>query len=314
MTEAGRNVEVLLVTGTGRSGSTVAANLLGEADGAVSVGELRYVFERGIVEDRLCGCGERFSACPRWTTVLDVAGVDVADAPALGRELAEVLRIRRLADVRPSAAASDELLEVLGRLYQAVVEVSGARVVVDSSKLPTYASLLRQVPGVRSSLAHLIRDPRAVAHSWTRQRAQPDRGAGVMMERRAPLKSAALWNLWNSYLLGARAVPGTRAVVVRYEALVTDPEPSLTHMADLVGLEAPRPTGPATFQVGTHHTVAGNPVRLASGPTVLALDDEWRTAMSSTDRRVVSAVTAPVRAALAASLIRRTRGGDEPGR
>ena len=41
-------VRVLYVAGAGRSGSTVLANLLGEVPGFVSVGEVRFLWERGL--------------------------------------------------------------------------------------------------------------------------------------------------------------------------------------------------------------------------------------------------------------------------
>ena len=43
-------VKVLLLAGSGRSGSTVLANLLGSVEGAFSGGELRYLWERGLRE------------------------------------------------------------------------------------------------------------------------------------------------------------------------------------------------------------------------------------------------------------------------
>ena len=79
-------VRVLYVGGTGRSGSTVVANALGGLDDAVSVGEVRFLWERGIVQNRLCSCGEPFATCPFWNEVLQVAfGGAVPDAPEFWR-------------------------------------------------------------------------------------------------------------------------------------------------------------------------------------------------------------------------------------
>src|SRR6476469_6184391 len=64
---------VLYVAGTGRSGSTLLARILDRADGVFAAGEVRYMWQRGLVEDRLCGCGERFSECPFWRDVLERA-------------------------------------------------------------------------------------------------------------------------------------------------------------------------------------------------------------------------------------------------
>ena len=52
------------MSGTGRSGSTIVANALGALDDAVSVGESALPWERGITENRLYGCGQRFANCP----------------------------------------------------------------------------------------------------------------------------------------------------------------------------------------------------------------------------------------------------------
>src|SRR5205085_9431203 len=80
-------VRVLYVAGTGRSGSTLLARILGRADSVFAAGELRYVWQRGLLEDRVCGCGEPFSRCPFWSEVVDRAfggrrGVDAAGVAA----------------------------------------------------------------------------------------------------------------------------------------------------------------------------------------------------------------------------------------
>jgi len=42
------------------------------------------------------------------------------------------------------------------------------------------------------------------------------------------------------------------------------------------------------------HTVAGNPVRMRSGPLKLRVDDAWRAAMPAADRRLVTLLTFPL--------------------
>ena len=57
--------------------------LLGELPGCVSVGELCHLWERGVLENRLCGCGAAFSDCPFWSQVGEAAfgGWAAANAP-----------------------------------------------------------------------------------------------------------------------------------------------------------------------------------------------------------------------------------------
>ncbi len=60
---------VYVVSGT-RSGSTVLDTVLGGIDGWFSSGELRFLWERGLLEGRRCGCGEPVTSCPVWSEVL----------------------------------------------------------------------------------------------------------------------------------------------------------------------------------------------------------------------------------------------------
>src|SRR5438876_950187 len=88
---------VLFVAGTGRSGSTVVSNLIGSVPGAVSVGELRYLWERGVGEKALCGCGAVFPDCPFWARVLNRAYPDgPPDVSEVRRAERELLRLRAL--------------------------------------------------------------------------------------------------------------------------------------------------------------------------------------------------------------------------
>ena len=74
-------IKVLYVAGWGRSGSTVLTNILGEVDGFVSVGEVNFLWQHGLIENRLCGCGVPFRECEEWTKILDRAfgGADSVD-------------------------------------------------------------------------------------------------------------------------------------------------------------------------------------------------------------------------------------------
>ena len=64
---------VLYVGGWGRSGSTLLDRMLGQVPKVISVGEVREIFQRGCVENRLCGCGVHFLDCSFWSAVGDRA-------------------------------------------------------------------------------------------------------------------------------------------------------------------------------------------------------------------------------------------------
>ena len=93
------------------------------------------------------------------------------------------------------------------RLYAAIAEVSGAELVIDSSKHPSLAHCLRWQDGVDLRVLHLVRDSRAVAYSWGRAVRRPDTDRESYMTRYSPAVAAAQWNGQNAafHLLRGRA-------------------------------------------------------------------------------------------------------------
>ena len=292
-------VPVLFIAGTGRSGSTVMASVLGSISGAVSVGEVRQVWRRGWEEDWTCGCGETFHECRFWHEVLETGFPDGLDVEALLASERELLRLRnspralRLSR-RPELISNRHLhyLETLDRLYRAIRDVSGARVVVDSSKTPSYAALLSTLPGVDLRLLHLIRDPRAAAHSWLSPKASPDRPGSSTMDRLGVLKSTLLWIWWNrrAEVLAADH-PETPRLLVRYEAFMDAPEQLLDdviqHLAPELRGEGSPLTGRTALLVQSH-TVSGNPDRMRQGAVQLVSDERWQHGLAPRHQTIVT--------------------------
>ena len=279
------------------------ANVLGELEGLVSAGEVRFLWERGILQNRLCGCGDAFADCEFWSAVLDRAlGPGSAQArrdlaTRMHAELSDRTRLRTLpSHLSARRQVPDELTGVLGDLYAAIAEVSGASAVVDSSKLPTYASLLTAVEPLDLRVVHFVRDPRAAAHSWRRLKPQPDLGAGAMMERRGAAKSAALWTVWNSSLAALWRTRSEQYVAVTYEEFLADPQGQVRRIVDRFALDVDPSTvfaEPHVVHLSVHHTVAGNPSRHQHGLVSLVPDSEWQARMRPLDRWAVTALSAP---------------------
>jgi Sulfotransferase family len=299
---------VLYIAGTGRSGSTVLANILGEVDGVFAAGEVRYLWQRGLKEERLCGCGLPVRECPVWSPVLARAGYldDPGRVDAALSMLEQTGRVRNLPGIlggsirpgldpaRSTKYAADRT--ALGDLYAAMAEVTGSRVIVDSSKLPAYANVLAATPEIDLRVVHLIRDPRGAAHSWASKKELGDGAARSHMEQIGPAKSAVLWDVWN--VAGGVLFRGgaDRYLRLRYEDFVADPQTAVRSILAMVGMEdATLPfvdIGEACTTA--NHSVAGNPDRLRHGRITLRSDDRWRTAMTARDRRLVSTLTSPL--------------------
>jgi hypothetical protein len=294
-------VPVIYIAGAGRSGSTLLGMLLGTLPGAVNVGELRHIWRRGVLDDELCGCGEAFSACPFWTAVGARAfgGWDGAAAERMLTLQREVDRFRRLPLLAAGALAPrtrrrvDAYADVVARLYRAISEVGGGAAVVDTGKSVAFAAAVGRRPDLELSVVHLVRDPRAVAYSWTRRREMPEKaGAAAYMATFGPARSSLVW-LGNTAAADALALVGLPVTVVSYESLVGPARrEAIRRLAaavpgDGAGLAA---LEHEEIAVAVQHTVAGNPARFRTGAVRLRPDTEWRRAMDARDRRIVTAV------------------------
>jgi sulfotransferase family protein len=286
---------VLYVAGSGRSGSTLLARALGTVDGVAAVGEVRYLFQRGVIENRPCGCGRPFAECPFWRAVMTAAFAgDAAAANAVLRHVTRLRRVPWLLVGEPPVPAA--LVDDLARLYPAMAAEAGATALVDSSKLPSYAAVLAGVPGIDLRVVHLVRDPRAAAYSWTRRKALPDRGPDGYMQRQSVLKSALLWDAWNAAAAPLLRDRAEGFLTVRYEDFVAEPAGVLEDIVAFAGISGQaQVSSDGTAHLGVDHTVAGNPDRLRSGPVALRADDGWRAGLSRPRRALASVVTAPLR-------------------
>ncbi|MFI7636662.1 sulfotransferase [Nonomuraea sp. NPDC049400] len=290
MTDRATTTRVIYLGGLGRSGTTLLERLLGELPGVVALGEVVHLWERGVLAEELCGCGTPFPACPFWRQVGERAFGGWTHAL-----VRRVLTLRRRVDRtrRIPRIAHPELAEYV-QAYRLLYEAAGAPVVIDSSKHASLACCL-VAGGVDVRIVHVVRDPRAVAHSWARTVQRPEDGRP--MTRWGPARTAIHWTAQNTAL---ELLPGRGARVtrVRYEDLLAAPGPTIAALALSLGLTEPdRPfLDDRTAWLGPSHTASGNPMRFLVGRVELRRDDSWVRGLPDGDRRVVDALTWPLRA------------------
>lgn len=293
---------VLVIGGWGRCGSTLLDMMLGQVPGFVSAGEVRELWLRGCVENRPCGCGAPFASCPFWTSVGDAAfggwhRLDVERILKVRYSLDRPWGAPLLLRDRRGRGDFDLYTESLARLFTGIRTVSGARVVIDSSKLPTHTMILRQTPGVDVRLVHLVRDSRGVAYSNTKRVVKTvTDGEPTLLPQHGALAASARYALYNG-LTQSVARRGGHYLLLRYEDLIARPEHHLRAVIAHAGeptdtVELPFLTDQGAL-LAQNHLVDGNPVRFAKGPVVLRADDEWRTKMRPGHRRAVTALTLP---------------------
>lgn len=295
---------ILHIAGYSRTGSTLLGRVLAQLPGFVAVGEFSAFWASVANPEQLCGCGVPVRDCPFWSEVLDrafggAANMNLARCTGLQAEfLDKPSRLERgtLRGAKREKAYA-EYVDVVRRIYESVAAVSGCKVIVDATKIPHFSHILRKTGSFDVRVLHLVRDSRAVVHSWRRpkRRADTRSGTATMPEKEAHVASLGydIANL-ETHLMGWLGLPYER---IRYEDFTRDPLGVTRRIVDLVG----EPTANLDF-IGARsvhlsvqsHTVWGNPDRTQMGEVTIREDDEWRAKLPKKDRGLATALTWPL--------------------
>ena len=302
------DVKVLFLAGKGRSGGTLLASLLGQLPGFFNIGELNRLWDWGLVSNFRCGCGLPVRECPTWHEILEGAdrlleGTGIGPLADARIDLAQaaVVRWPRMMQLlrakpgpHPDCPELDRYVAASSAVYRSIAAVTGARVVVDSSRLPIEPVALGLVPGVDARIAQVIRDPRAVVYSWKRSKQTTDRDNVEYMPKFSASYSTTSWLARNLVVEAiARRAP---VEIVQYDDMARDPAAVLRQLAAFVG----EPAGDHAFltsetaTIAPTHSVGGNPIRMTSGAIKIEPDEEWKHSIEPRDRVLATAVALPL--------------------
>ncbi len=182
---------------------------------------------------------------------------------------------------------------ILDSLYDSVGATADAEVIIDASKTPPYALNLLTNENVDLYFIHLIRDPRAVAYSWSRKRASKE-AADEMLPRYSGVKSGIYWAGFNLLGLLFRWRRRSNYLAVRYEDFCNEPRSAVTRIFKHCGIGDPevRWYGDHEVDVRMQHSISGNPSRFNVGRVAIKPDIAWQTRMAAGPRWIVTIICA----------------------
>ncbi len=300
------------IAGWMRSGTTLLSEVLGSLPGAVAVGELSGVW-REAASGGPCSCGENLDRCALWGPALqavsDEHGVRRSDYASVAQLTALVLRTRNaqvLAGLGHRAPSEwpDEVrryVDITTTMLREIRRQTGAEVLIDSSKLPPGYLTASLVPGADVRVIHIVRDPRAVAHSELKTRHREGSDTDRLPPGRSVMMSAYYWTGFN---LAVRRYANAASVYtrIRYEDFAARPHEASAQLARYLGLPAsPGGHDGNVMQLAASHLAVGNPSRFASRKRVIAPDLSWQE-LSPHNRWLVTGLTAPARPLLRPTL------------
>lgn len=296
-------IRVVYVMGAGRSGSTVLDTILNNHDEVFGVGELVHLFREGAAEQENCSCGAPRDKCEVWHSVRERWSELTGLAPITTHSqiLPKFTRVQRFAlrewlRMRPGNRDPqfEECLRQTRATYEAIADVTGRRVIIESSKNPLRAKLLCLTPGLDVRLIHLVRDARGVAWSRMKEFVKSKEGGVPQDIPPRPIHiSCGYWLFMNAISERVRrAFPDRPAARIHYEDFVSQPDQTLKRIGEIAGLDysdvAKRLADGEPMAPG--HLYAGNRVR-TGGPIRLRSDTEWTRRLTSPQQNLAWLLT-----------------------
>lgn len=297
---ADKKLKVLYLAGSGRSGSTLIDMILGQVPGCCPVGEVRDVWDYGLRDNRLCGCGAPVRSCEMWKRVFaEMETGRPFDHEKMTYWRERYARTKRLVPIflkgKRYAQGKDveEYLRVTEEMYHALARASGSDVIVDSSKWPTYGFLLSNIESFDMYVLHLVRDPRACAFSWQRKK---EIEPGKYLDIQSPVFTTSYWATWNPAIRKLFGGWKDRYMFLRYEDFVKAPRATINEVLEFIGVDpAGNPfVSEDRVPVTPAHSIEGNIARFQSGEIQIKADSEWQSKIPWGMNAVVTAMTWPM--------------------
>lgn len=291
--------KVLYIAAHSRSGSTILDRVLSQVEGGFSVGELRNIWLRSFEENQLCGCNKKFNECGIWKEIIEDTGIDNEYAKNIYEVSRYVDRFKRIPQILNRSLRGHNFNQMMrmyneanGVLFGSISKVVEPEFIIDSSKNSSYAMHLMQLDNIDLHIVHLVRDSRAVAYSRLRKKKRPEiHWKDEYMAVTPAYKTAFQWNMMD-YSIGLLK-DKCDYTLIRYEDFMENPAKTIEVILNKAGIfnKDLSFVRDRYIKLSVDHTVSGNPMRFKVGQIELRPDDQWKTKLSSLNKRVVTILT-----------------------
>jgi hypothetical protein len=294
--------KVIFITCIGRSGSTIIANILGQYEHSIHIGELNEIWERGYKNNFLCGCHQPFQECLFWT---DIINNEIKDSEELEKliSVGKYLRSTQiLFFLKAIIFRRNRSLKIyanhIKNIYLNILTNTNKTIIIDSTKYTSYGYMLKFIKNIDFHIIHLIRDPRAVAYSWSKIKVRENRiNEKEYMPRKSILRTTITYLM--SYVFAKIYFKNKKYkyTILRYEDFIKDPEYFIEKIMNRYKTNTPDSLFPCKNSVNLNtisHTITGNPIRFNLGTTQLKLDDKWKMKLNPKDEKLIKFLSWPL--------------------
>jgi len=267
-------IKIIYLLGSGHCGSTLFDLIMDSHSKIAGVGELGYFpFDREKQDKFLCACRKPVSKCSFWKGVFQniPEGIPWLE---IHRKKVDFLfnRAKYFFTIdKKKDVDLEKYLEFNQETYQRIADLSGKRVIFDSSKIDIdRADLLLKSDKLEMFFVHLVRDGRGVTYSYK-------------MKYGRVLSPIFRWALRNIKIeIFRRRYPG-KFIFVKYEDFCKNPEQEVKRIVESIGLNFEPQM--LDFRDKDHHQVGGNRLKFDTSSEIKE-DLVWKDKLPLFDRLV----------------------------
>ena len=225
--------DILYIMGTGRSGTTILEILLTNNPGVFGVGEVTHIFQDGFTNDEICSCGKRVSICEFWSSVRELCNWREEDISKLNKLFVDIAwhsQFPKVASGLLSSRQKELFIKTNKCLFQASASVSGANIVVDSSKYAGRALELARAFPNKVKIICLTRSPAGLVNAFKKNDAAEQKPKSLFGTLYYYLYTMtcfriAIWLLKSGVLR------------IRYEDMISNPQETLNRIESWSGID-----------------------------------------------------------------------------
>jgi hypothetical protein len=263
-------MKVICIVGTGRSGSTLVDRIIGNYEDIISVNEI-HEFCLNYIENSKCSCGKEVDKCDFWQQVLKKISLSREDAKEIYEIQNKINKTKFFFHVfffpNQVYLKNKIYFDYLINLYEAILEVSNTSVIVESTKIPTNALILKKICKADVKVIHLIKEPFSVAMSWNKKKRDYN---DSYMVRYPYYRTIIYWWIRNIFSEFLKSVISDNTVI-KYETLVKKPKTIIENKLNEIDVKVIDGNTPFISEniinLKKIHTLSGNPDRFSYGET-----------------------------------------------
>ena len=265
--------KIIFIAASARSGSSIFETHLSKKLDCIVIGEARWFWKRGVIDDEKCSCDNWFSECPFWK--LNSFSKDKNFAKKMEQHKIFFDRFINIVPFFIPFLQSKEwtLLwkDYANGLNNFYNEVAQSRsIIIDSSKRPFYFIVLKNaLADFDFFFINFIRDSRGVVHSWSKDKIRVESRKKEKMTKYGWFKASIFWNAY-TIINSIVAFLFKESISINYEDFCQNPDKTIKKVYSKANFD-----NQTKKTIPLLHSVSGNPSRF-SGSDAIKKDEAWK--------------------------------------